>query len=197
MNVVLRLVKSLSGPPRAGVEVGGAWPRFADPAGVSLRRDGVPEVLQAVQDVHGAVLDAVLVPCDQAAAGPAVVGVLAGVVEQVGAGVQPLDRSFSDRTVVAEPDRARDHEDVGGQHLRIKLRPGVGGRAVLGHVGPHAGRDVMVDGADRFCPHALLAHDRGADIDQPLRVAALGRRFQGAIDKQRIQVVVALARPGH
>src|SRR5688572_32521797 len=34
---------------------------LADPAGVGLRRHGVAEVLEGVEDLHGAVLDAVLV----------------------------------------------------------------------------------------------------------------------------------------
>src|ERR1044072_5276099 len=55
---------------RAGVEVGGAGSGLADPAGVGLGRDGVAEVLEAVEDDHRAVLDAVLVPGDQAAADP-------------------------------------------------------------------------------------------------------------------------------
>jgi hypothetical protein len=41
-----------------------------------LRRDRVTEVLQNVQDVHRAVLGPVFVLCYQAAADPAVVGVL-------------------------------------------------------------------------------------------------------------------------
>ena len=77
MNVVLRLVKSFSGPPRARVEVRRARAGLADPAGVGLRRDRVADVLQRVEDVLRAVLDAVLVAGDQAAADPAVVEVLA------------------------------------------------------------------------------------------------------------------------
>jgi hypothetical protein len=50
---------------------------------VSLPVFGVfAQVLQAVEDVHGAALDAVLVAGDQAAADAAVTGVLAGFVEQ-------------------------------------------------------------------------------------------------------------------
>ena len=47
MNVVLRLVKSFSGPPEPGIEVGRARARLADPAGVGLGRDRVAEVLEA------------------------------------------------------------------------------------------------------------------------------------------------------
>ena len=83
MNVVLRFVKSLSGPPDPGIEVGRSGAGFTDPAGVGLGRDDIAEVLQRVEDVHGAVLDAVLVPGHETAADTAVIGVLAGVVEQV------------------------------------------------------------------------------------------------------------------
>src|SRR6266581_7154177 len=157
----------------AGIQVGGSRPGLADPSGVGLRRDGVSQVLQAVQDVHGAVLDAVLVPGDVAAADPAVVGVLPGVVEQVRAGVEPLDDPLGDRAVVAEPDRARDHQDVRVQDLGVQRRPGVRGRAMLGHVRPHPGRDVMVDGPDRLHPDAVFAHDRGAQVHQSLGVTEL------------------------
>ena len=81
MNVVLRLVKSFSGPPEPGIEVRRTWPGLPDPARVGLRRDRVAEVLQAVEDVHRAVLDAVLVARDQTPRDAAVVGVLAGGVE--------------------------------------------------------------------------------------------------------------------
>ena len=83
MKVVLRLVKSFSGPPEPGSRYDGPGPGLADPAGVGLRRDHVAEVLQRVEDVHRAVLDAVLVAGDEAAADASVVGVLAVVVEQM------------------------------------------------------------------------------------------------------------------
>jgi hypothetical protein len=73
------------------VQVGRARPGFTDPAGVSLQRDGVPEVLQAVEHIHRAVLDSVLIASDQAAANAAVVRVLARLVEQVQAGIEALD----------------------------------------------------------------------------------------------------------
>src|ERR671911_390239 len=85
------------------VEVGRPRTGLADPAGVGLGRDRVAEVLEAVEDVHGAVLDPVLVAGEQAAADPAVVGVLAGLVQQARAGVQPLDDPLGDRAVVAQP----------------------------------------------------------------------------------------------
>ena len=63
MNVVLRCV-NCSPPAAARVEVGRAGPCLADPAAVGLRRDGVADVLEAVEDVARAVLDAVLVARD-------------------------------------------------------------------------------------------------------------------------------------
>ena len=77
MKVVLRLVKSFSGPPLPGSRYDGPGPGLADPAGVGLRRDRVADVLQRVEHVVRAVLDAVLVAGDQAAADSAVVEVLA------------------------------------------------------------------------------------------------------------------------
>src|SRR5947209_6183865 len=66
---------------RAGVEVGRARADRPYPPCVGLGRDGVTEVLEAVEHVHRAVLDAVLVPRDQAPGCPAVVGVLTMLVE--------------------------------------------------------------------------------------------------------------------
>ena len=45
--------------------------------------------------------------------------------------------------------------------------------AVLGHVRPHAGGDVVVDRADHLDLDAVLLHDARADVDQPLGVAGL------------------------
>jgi hypothetical protein len=148
-------------------------------------------VLEAVQDVHGAVLDAVLVAGQQAAGHPPVVGVLAGLVEQAGAGVQPLDHPLGDRAVVAQPNRAAEHQDVGRQHLPVDRRPGVAGPAVLGHVRPHAGGDVVVDGPQLGDGDPVAFHDRAAEVDQRLGVAALGGALEGAVDVQRAQVVKA------
>jgi hypothetical protein len=54
---------------------------LADPIRVRLRRDGVAEVLEAVEDGHRAVLDAVLVAGDQATCDASVPGVLTGIIE--------------------------------------------------------------------------------------------------------------------
>lgn len=70
------------GPSEAIIEVGGTGACFAEPGGVGLGWDGVAEVLEGVENVHGAVLGAVLVAGDKAATDPPVIGVLAGVVEQ-------------------------------------------------------------------------------------------------------------------
>ena len=137
-EVVLRAAGAL-------VEVGGAGAGLADPAGVGLRRDRVAEVLERVEDVHRAVLDAVLVAGHQAAADAAVVGVLAGVVEQVRVAVEALDDLGRDRGLLAEPDRHPEDEDVGGHHPLEDRRPLVALPAVLGHVGPDAGGDLVVD----------------------------------------------------
>src|ERR1700694_4092159 len=99
--------------PRARIEVRRAGTGFADPTGVGLGWDRVPDVLQRVQDVAGAVLDAVLVSGDEAARHPTVVFVLPIAVEQVRVGVQALDALLGNRAVVAQPYRSSNHQDVG------------------------------------------------------------------------------------
>ncbi len=46
INVVLRLVKSFSGPPEPGSRIGGAGSRFSQPIGIGLGRDDVAQVLK-------------------------------------------------------------------------------------------------------------------------------------------------------
>src|SRR5665647_3401985 len=79
------------GTTRTLIQVGRAWPDLPDPSGVGLRRDDVAEVLEAVEDVHGAVLDAVLVAGDQRATDPAVERVLTVLVELTRLCVETLD----------------------------------------------------------------------------------------------------------
>ena len=178
-------------PTGSWVKVGGPGPGLPDPAGICLRRDRVAEVLQAVEDVHRAVLDAVLVAGDEASPDPAVVGVLSGVVEQAGAGVEPFDDPLGHRTVVAQPDRAGHHQDVRGQHPGKDLRPFVGRNSMLGHVGPHAGGDVMVSRPEDVDLNAVPPHEVGAGIDQTLGVRHLGRRLERAVDEHRPQTIEA------
>ena len=95
------------------------------------------------------------------------------------------------RALVAEPDRARDHDDVGRlDQLAVDLREVVALVAVLGHVGPDAGRDHVVDGADDvdLDAHALMIAAR--DRQQGLGLARLGRALEGAVEDDGPQVVV-------
>ena len=176
------------GPAGTGIEVRRAGPGLADPARVGLGRDDVAEVLEGVQDVHGAVLHAVLVAGHQAAADPAVERVLAGVVQQVGVAVEPFDHLGADRRLLPEPDRRAQHQDVGALHLLEDGGPVVPLPAVLGHVGPHAGGDLVVDGPHHIDRDALPPHDLHRDVGQALRVRDLRRPFQGAVDEQRPQI---------
>ncbi len=170
------------------VEVRGARAGLADPAGVGLRRDRVPEVLQRVEDVHRAVLDAVLVPGDQAPADPPVVGVLARLVELAGVPVEALDHARAHRRLLPQPDGGEEHEDVGGHHLLEDLGPVVLRPPVLLHVRPHAGGDVLVDGPDQVDGHAVAPHDLHRDLPQALRVGHLGGALEGAADEEGAQV---------
>src|SRR5690606_23713028 len=51
---------------RPGIEVGRTRPGVADPSRIRCRGDHVTDVLERVEDIHGAVLDAVLVAGDDA-----------------------------------------------------------------------------------------------------------------------------------
>ena len=66
-----------------------------------------------------------------------------------------------------------EHEDVGGEHALLDLRPLVRRPAVLGHVGPHAGRDVVVDEPEAVGRDAVALHERAARVDERLRVGDL------------------------
>ncbi|MCO5571888.1 hypothetical protein L7F22_025636 [Adiantum nelumboides] len=179
-EVVLRAAGAL-------VEVGRAGADLADPARVGLGRDGEPDVLQAVEDAHRAVLEAVLVAGEQAPGDAAVVGVLAAVVEHAGVAVEPLDHPAGHRAVVAEPDRSGDDQDVGGEDAVEQGGPRVGVPAVLGHVGADAGGDVVVDGADLVHVDPVRLHDRHAAVDHALGVAAAGGAVEGAVDVGRTE----------
>ncbi len=117
MNVVLRLVKSFSGSAGSRIEVRRTRTGFADPTRIGLGRDHVAEVLQRIEDVHRAVLHAVLVAGDETATDSPVVRVLTGVVQEVRVPVQPLDDLRADRRLLPQPDRRAQHEDVGRDHL--------------------------------------------------------------------------------
>ena len=69
-------------------------------------------------------------------------------------------------------------------------RPVVALPAVLGHVGPDTGGDLVVDGPDHLDRHALAAHDLDRDVGEALGVRHLGRSLQRAVDEQGPQVGV-------
>ena len=182
----------------ARVEVRRPRPGLADPAGVGLRRDRVADVLQRVEDVLRAVLDAVLVAGDQRAGRP-------GRRKRTGPSslvrcderVEPLDDLLGDAGVVAEPDRPGDHEDVGVHHLRVDVRPLVASpsraRSCRGR------RRWRCRGRRRAAPRrdAVLAHDRRADVDQPLGVAQLRRALERAVDEHRLEAAEVVVHASH
>src|SRR5689334_25364433 len=116
-------------------------------------------MLERVERLEGAVLDPVLVPRDEAAAYASVVRVLAGFVEQMRVAVEPLDDLGAHRGLLAEPDRHSEHEDVGRDHALEDLGPLVRLPAVLGHVGPDTGGDLMFDRPDVLDPDSVASHD--------------------------------------
>ena len=118
-------------------------------------------------------LDPVLVPGDEAAADLPVVRVLAVLVEEARAGVEPLDHARADGRLLPEPDRRAEDEDVSGLDALVQLRPLVGRRAVLAHVRPDAGRELVVDGAYGVDRDAVALHDLHRDPHEPARVREL------------------------
>ncbi len=112
------IVVEADGPGVRRIAIGRPRPRLADPAAIGLRRDGVAEMLQRVEDAHGAMLHAVLVARDYCAADLAVIGALALVVEQARHAVEPLDEDAADGALLPEPNRRGDDENVGGLDLR-------------------------------------------------------------------------------
>ena len=65
-------------------------------------------------------------------------------------------------------------EDVRGHDLLVDRGPVVGVPAVLAHVRPDAGRDVVVDRADDVDLHALFAQDGDGGVAKTLRMRGLG-----------------------
>ena len=94
------------------------------------------------------------------------------------AGVEPFDDLLGFGRVVAKPDRPGEDEDVGVHDLPVEVGPGIGLPAVLRHVRPHTGGDVVVDRPDHIDARPPGRHDRGAAVDQPLGVARSGERFR-------------------
>jgi len=70
-----------------------------------------------------------------------------------------------------EPDRAGQHEDVGGEHLLPDLRPLV----AVALVGRHAEPDVVVDDAHHLTAYAVLL-ERAQHLRAEQRRAGVGRR---------------------
>jgi hypothetical protein len=170
------------------VSVGGAGASLADPPGVGLRRDRVSQVLQRVEDVHRAMLDAVLVPRNQAPADSPVIRVLPGLVEKAGIPIETLDQFGADRRLLPQPDRCPDHQDVGGQHLLEHSWPLVGSPSMLGHVRPDTRRQVEVDRPQVLDCDSVVAHDADRLVHEKLRVRGLRRSLQRAVEEQRTQI---------
>jgi len=66
---------------RTGIHVGRARADPPQPGRICLGWDHVTQVLHGIEYVHGAVLGAILVPCDETSSNPPIVGVLAMLIE--------------------------------------------------------------------------------------------------------------------
>lgn len=83
--------------------------------------------------------------------------------------VQSLDRSLGQRRVVSPPDRGREDDDVGGEHLLEYPRPFV----ALAHVVLRARLDHILDEANDFALDVVLSKFLGNDLGQDLGVRKL------------------------
>ena len=142
------------------VEIAWSRPNFAYPAGVSLWRYGETDVLQAVEHIHGAVLYAVLVATDQAAAHFAVVRPLPCCILFRRVSVEAFDDLFCLRAIVAEPDRSGDYHDIGVEYFLVDaFGPGISAPALFAHVWIDACGNVVIDGSDDVGADAVLLHE--------------------------------------
>ena len=148
-------------------------------AGVCLGRHGVADVGQGEQDIHGAVLHAVLVAGDQRRTDLAVVPLLPLVVEGVGVTVHALQDAIADRAVLPQPHRSANDQDVAGIDFRLDLRPivtliPVDTRVIL----LQARGDLEIDGAQDFRGHAIGLEDPFRHLQQALGVGQPGERVR-------------------
>ena len=195
-NVVLRFVKSFSGPPEPSSRYDGPGSGLADPARVGLRRDRVAKVLERVEDVHRAVLDAVLVAGHETAADPAVV---ARTARRRSAGASCRRGARSPGCRPTSSRRARSPCRARGCRRPSPARRSRGHSSRSQPCSVMSGQTPVAISWSiaRIAVHrdVVAAHDLHRDVHQPLGVRQLGAPLQRAVDEERGQVrVVGLAR---
>src|SRR3546814_20586775 len=100
-----------------------------------------------------------LVPVDEAPADPPVERVLPFLVELAAVAAEPVDHPGSHRRLLTQPYGRAQHEDVARAEPLVDPRPVVAVPAVLGHVRPHAGGAVVVEGTKPLHAAAFASHD--------------------------------------
>ena len=163
-------------------------PRFADPAAIGLRRDGVTQMVHRKPGGHGDVLDAILVAGDDGPADLAVKDRLAPVVQLAAHRIEAFDQHPADAALLAEPKRRADDQDVGGQDLFPDRGPIIAVPAVLGHVGVDARWHLMVEQVEVFDAHPLRLHNARARVHQKLRMAVTRCLLERAVHIERLEV---------
>ena len=134
-------------------------------------------MLQRIEDIHRAVLRTVFVAGNEAPAYATVVGILTVLIELPAGRIQSFNYLRRYRSLLAQPDRTSDHQNVGCHDTFRDRGPVVAIPAVLRHVGPHAGRDLMVNRPHFINRHAIFLQDRFGDFNQALRVRGFRRLF--------------------
>src|SRR5687767_11299994 len=87
-------------------------PRFANPTGISIWRDHEANVLQAIQNVLGTVLYAIFVARNECAAYFSIKLVLPLLIQFARMSIQPFNNLLGDRTVIAQPNRTRNDQNI-------------------------------------------------------------------------------------
>jgi len=82
---------------------------------------------------------------------------------------------------------ATDHEDVRGHDFPKERRPPVTLPTMLGHVWPHARRDVEINRSHRLDLDPSHSHELHRAIQKELGVGRLGRALDGAVDEKTLR----------
>ncbi len=127
-------------------------------------------MLEGIENVHGAVLDPILIARENTPAYLAVIEILAFLVELSALRVETLDDSSGYRTFLSQPYRAANDENVCFIDFLVQLWPVVFVPTLLCHVRPHSCGDVIVNGSQHFCCDLVFLHDHHGESHESFRM---------------------------
>ena len=103
-------------------------------------------------------LGTVFIAGDHATGRAAVVDRLSLCIGLAGVAVQALDEAATNRTLLTQPDRRADDENIRAKDLLMQLRPVVLLEAMFTHIRVDAGRQRQIDGSQHVGTDAVAAH---------------------------------------